>query len=54
MIIRKREGGEHTEKIDIDFLKVVYTAELIELMVYLVVNERLVIVGSVILYCLIY
>lgn len=41
--------GKPTEKIDVDFLKVVNTAELVEFMMDLVVDQRLVIVGGVVL-----
>jgi hypothetical protein len=38
----------HTKKVNVDFLQSVHTAKLIELVVYLVENQRLVVVGRVV------
>jgi len=38
----------HTKEVDVDLLQVVNTAELIEFVVNLVVNQRLVVVGRVV------
>lgn len=43
-----------TKEVDVDFLKVVYTAELVELVVNLVVYQCLVIVGRVVTYNVMY
>ena len=43
-----------TKKIDVDLLQVVHRAELIELVVYLVEDERLVVVGREVLHNLVH
>ena len=43
-----------TEKVDVDVLQVVHAAELVELVVHLVVDERLVVVRRVVLHHLVH
>ena len=50
----KRETRVHTEEVDVDLLQVVHTAELVELVVDLVVDEGLVVVSRVVLHCVVH
>jgi len=48
VVMTTRMGECRTKEVDVDFLEVVYAAELVEFVVDLVVDERLVVVGRVV------
>jgi len=50
VVMTTRMGECRTKEVDVDFLEVVYAAELVEFVVDLVVDERLVVVGRVVTY----